>query len=182
MKDKNKKIPLYGFSYRTSYYLKRPWKFFRDLHILLKNAYHRMRYGYAWVDLWNTDTYLGTLIPNMLDDLATRSCGWPEGEDYPKPEDWEADLHVLARLWRIFARDFITDEDEMWEEFTHYRDRSILAPIAHLPFYNDYLLTEEECAAIDAAPTKWERIDTAMNALRAHVFLHMSKIWNSLWD
>ena len=93
-----KPISLCVFSYKKSYYLTHPLCFVKELWIGAKNAYHRMRYGWAWGDVWNMDTYLGQLVPSMLKELATESCGTPydaTGEEY------KAYLMALAHLFEL---------------------------------------------------------------------------------
>lgn len=93
-----KPISLCVFSYKKSYYLTHPLCFVKELWIGAKNAYHRMRYGWAWGDVWNMDTYLGQLVPSMLKELATGSCGTPydtTGEEY------KAYLMALAYLFEL---------------------------------------------------------------------------------
>ena len=91
-------IELYAFSYRKSYYLRHPLAFVRELKTLAQNAWHRMRYGFAWVDLWNMDTYLGKLVPSMLRELAERSCGTPYDIE---EEEYKAYLMALAYLFEL---------------------------------------------------------------------------------
>ena len=91
-------IELYAFSYKKSYYLRHPLAFVRELKTLAQNAWHRMRYGFAWVDLWNMDMYLGKLVPSMLRELAERSCGTPYNVE---EEEYKAYLMALAHLFEL---------------------------------------------------------------------------------
>ena len=91
-------IELYAFSYKKSYYLRHPLVFVREIKVLAQNAWHRMRYGFAWVDLWNMDTYLGKLVPSMLRELAERSCGTPADIE---EEEYKAYLMALAHLFEL---------------------------------------------------------------------------------
>ena len=91
-------IELYAFSYKKSYYLRHPLVFVREIKVLAQNAWHRMKYGFAWVDLWNMDTYLGKLVPSMLRELAERSCGTPADIE---EEEYKAYLMALAHLFEL---------------------------------------------------------------------------------
>ena len=93
-----KTIPVYAFSYRKSYYLTHPWKWFKELRTAAANLIHRMKYGFAWVDLWNTDSYLNTLIPSMLRELAQRCCGYPGNDKFPTMEVYREWLRALALI------------------------------------------------------------------------------------
>ena len=105
----SKPISLCVFSYKKSYYLTHPFLFIKELWIGAKNAYHRMRFGFAWVDLYNMDTYLGQLIPSMLKELAARSCGVPYDIE---EEEYKAYLIALARLFEIANIDKFDEEYE----------------------------------------------------------------------
>lgn len=105
----SKPISLCVFSYKKSYYLTHPLCFIKELWIGAKNAYHRMRYGFAWGDLWNMDTYLGQLVPSMLRELAERSCGTPYGIE---EEEYKAYLVALAYLFEITNIDKFDEEYE----------------------------------------------------------------------
>ena len=91
-------IELYAFSFRKSYYLRHPLVFVREIKTLVQNAWHRMMYGFAWVDLWNMDTYLGQLVPSMLRELAERSCGTPCDIE---EKEYKAYLMAIAYLFEL---------------------------------------------------------------------------------
>lgn len=180
---KEKTIPVYFRSYSTRYYLTHPWKYFHDIRVSIKNLWHRMRCGYAWVDLWNMDNYLDNLIPNMLEELANRSHGWPEGPEWPEFEDWQAEIRVMAMLWRIQGRDLVVDDDLFEQDFSAYEDGRLLEPIKHLPGYEKYLLTEEDKTAIaEPGENKWLRVDTKARILREKLFARLAYMWPTLWD
>lgn len=105
----SKPISLCVFSYKKSYYLTHPFLFIKELWIGARNAYHRMRYGFAWIDLYNMDTYFGQLIPSMLRELAERSCGTPCDIE---EEEYKAYLMALARLFEIANIDKFDEEYE----------------------------------------------------------------------
>lgn len=104
---KAKPMELYAFSFRKSYYVRHPLAFVREIKVLAQNAWHRMRYGFAWIDLWNMDTYLGKLVPSMLRELADRACGYPDSEGCPDMETYRAYLREFAKLW-----DYANSEDD----------------------------------------------------------------------
>lgn len=109
---KEKTIGVYAFTFRKMYYVKRPWKFFREIKIAITNYWHRARCGYAWVDLWNMDDYLEHLIPNMLRELSKRSCGY--ADEFGTPEAYQEYLDLLATLFEYAATDeFDKEYDEV---------------------------------------------------------------------
>lgn len=179
----SKKISYCWFPYSTHHYLTHPWKWIHDLNTGIKNLWHRAFYGYAWVDLWNTDAYLGELVPNMLDELAEKSCGWP-GEEcgYPEPEDWIEEMHILAWLMRRANYDLICKEDKFINEFEQWRDESILTPIKHLSFYDEYKLSESDAAAIDAENHHYQKLNLMVQALRKVIMKRVLATIDSWWD
>lgn len=179
---KEKTMPLYWFSYSKRYYLTHPWKWFHDIYVGIKNFWHRGRTGWAWVDLWNTDDYIGQLLPNMLKELATRSHGWPESEEHPTFEDWQLELRIMAKLLNILNIDVIMEDRKFESAFSDYRAGLTIHPLHNLPFYGEYVITPEEGAKIDAAETKWQRLQIETDILRGKLFVRLAKIWNALWD
>lgn len=107
------------FSYRKSYYLTHPHLFFKDLWIGAKNAYHRMKYGYAYVDAWNMSNAWCLMGANMCIHLARYGSAYPGTKPFDTPEKWRNHLYELAAKLRKFAN-FETaaeDENEYWPEF-----------------------------------------------------------------
>jgi len=176
------KIPVYWRSWSTRYYLTHPWKIVKDWINAGKNLWARARKGYAWVDLWNLDGYLGTMIPNALDELADRSCGSPCNDEWPTYEDWTAELHVLAHLLRICNYDSVDEDDKLWEGLNEWRGRTCLQPIQHLQFYNEYVLSDDEIARIDAIKNDYWRAHVATEILRQKAFTRLAHIYPTLWD
>lgn len=172
---KERPLKFWCFSWSTHHYLTHPWTFIADIFRNIKNAFHRTRYGYGYIDLWNTNNYLLELTSNMLDVLADTSHTWPgEGTDWPNPESWAAELHVIAHLMRL-----LNDEDR---DYNVYLNGTALEPIHHLPCINKYVLTDSEEADIEAADNKYIREAIITKALRAKVFARMAEIYGTLWD
>lgn len=106
---KSGRIPYYAFSYRKSYYLTHPLKFLGEIRTLISNVKHRLLYSWDWPSLWNMDNFLGQLIPSMLRELATRSCGTPYDTE---EEEYKAYLMAFAYLFEIANIDEFDDEYE----------------------------------------------------------------------
>lgn len=179
---KEKTMPLYIFDWAPRYYLTHPWKWFHDLRVGLKNAWHRARCGWAWVDLWNTDCYISKLMENMIEELADRSHGWPQSDEHPEFEDWQTELHVIAKLLHVLNIDTLMEEEEFDSAFAEYRGGLTIYPLKDMSFYGKYVLTEEECAQIDNAETEWLRRNAERDILRKKLFIRISEIFDSLWD
>lgn len=179
---KEKTIPLYFKSYSTRYYLTHPWKYFKDIKTLISNARHRMRCGYAWVDLWNMDDYLGQLIPNMLHELADRSCGWPQSDEHPEFENWQTELHILASLFDLLNIDVLMDRQLFETKFAEYRGGLTIYPLKDTTFFSKYVINEEEGKRIDTAETDWHRTQIERDILRKKIFSRLAELWDGLWD
>ena len=116
-----KKLPVYLFSYRKSYYLTHPWKFFNELWVGAKNLWHRARYGYAYVDAWNMSSAWCEMGANMMLHLAEHSCAYPGVGEFDTPEKWKAHLKDMAQRLRQCA-------DISWDELNEYQDKWLENP------------------------------------------------------
>lgn len=56
----------------------------------------RTKYGVSAVDTWGLDSYLLAVLTNGLEKLADELHGWPSGEKWPTPEDWENALRQAS--------------------------------------------------------------------------------------
>ena len=112
---KIKSIPIYAFSYKKSYYLTHPWKFFKEIKTAIKNYWHRARYGYAYVDAWNMDEAICDMVANMLLHIKEYGDGYPGVEPYDTPEKWHAHLEEMAAHFRT-----IRNQEKWMEEHNEY--------------------------------------------------------------
>ena len=78
--------------------------------------------------------------------------------------------------------DKIANKEEFEEGFAAYRAGTLLQPIQHLDFYDEYVLSEDEAAAIDNCTKKWERVGEQVQILRAKLFQRFSRVYPTLWD
>ena len=112
---KPEKIPIYLFSFRKSYYLKHPWKFFNELWVGAKNLWHRALYGYAYVDAWNMSSAWCLMGANMLLHIAEHGSAYPGRDEFNTPEKWHDHLIDMATRLRKCA-------EIDWDEANEYRD------------------------------------------------------------
>lgn len=89
-------LSVWTFPYRKSYYLTHPWKWFKDLYWNIRNFWHRGRYGYAYVDVWNFGEWYPRVAAGALRYLAEHASGYPGVEPWETPEKWERHLKELA--------------------------------------------------------------------------------------
>ena len=182
---KEHNIPVRIFYSTPRYYITHPGAFFRDIRDAYRNYYARAKRGFAWVDLWNLDKYLGTMVPNALDELADRSCGAPYGPEecyrWKTFEEWQQELHLLAKLMRIANTEYLV-HDEFGNKFHEWRSGLILQPIRHTSFYSEYVIPNTDADAIDAATSELDQYYLQVKSLRKVIFNVFAEIWDSLWD
>lgn len=83
----------------------------------MRFARQRARKGYAAIDWWNMDNWFLEIIPNMLDELADRRCGYPGNEEFDTPEKWSTYLHNLANDLRMCTEDACDKLNEYYKDF-----------------------------------------------------------------
>ena len=94
------------FKFRNFFYM--PIKTLRDLYLDVKYFIHRGKHGWADVDWFNLDSYLLHILPDMLEELAYKGCGYSETYinadgnkiDNMTPEDWKNYLLEIAQHFR----------------------------------------------------------------------------------
>ena len=170
-------ISLCVFSYSKKWYLTHPWLIVKDLWRGAKNFYHRGRYGYAWVDLWNTNTYLTELTTNMIEQLAERANGWPQCDEWPEFEDWIEELRALSRVMRLLIPDYM--EYKKWDNQIEF----LYNEVGETPNRIDkYRFTEKEKLQIGACKKNFVRQDKERSILAHKVFAQLEHMWGGLWD
>ena len=98
---KNNPLSVWTFPYRKQYYITHPWKWFKDLYWNIRNFWHRGRYGYAFVDVWNFCDWYPRVAAEALRYLAAHGSGYPGIKPWETPEKWREYLNYLAnRLQR----------------------------------------------------------------------------------
>lgn len=183
---KEYKIPYYAFSFSKRYYLLHPWVFFKDIGIAIKNASMRLKYCWDWPALWNMDGFMGQLIPNMLDTLADRACGWND-RMWPTFEDYQAELRVLAKMFKLANMPTLLDEEISAYDtaFFNYCDGDMLDPIKHLPCYSKYKFTQEDCDKVNETdgPTCVKR-EQEQDIILRKALAQFTEMWShgALWD
>ena len=108
---------IYKFSYSTRYLLLHPWKLFHEIKVNITNAWHRVKYGWCWIDLWNMDTYLLDILPQMLHTLAAKADGYPGREPFETPEKWTEWLNSIADRLENCTEENLKKQNEYSEEY-----------------------------------------------------------------
>ena len=91
---------VFHLPYRLRYYLRCPIRFFKDVFGCARDAWHRARYGWAYGDVWNFNTWFLEVIPDMLDYLAANGYGYPGDSEFPTYESWQEWLRAQAAAIR----------------------------------------------------------------------------------
>ena len=66
--------------------------FFSDISCAIQRA----RKGYCYRDLWNIDSWLFELLPNMIKEFKQTTSGYPSS--YNSMEEWQAELDYFISL------------------------------------------------------------------------------------
>lgn len=113
------------FDMPARYYLKRPWKWFRELGINLRSCWQRITRGYSDVDVWNLDAWLLAVLPPMLLALANDECGaYPGTEPFDTLEKWQQWLCKMAMNLESLQEDWTETKNEYADEFfKHLEER-----------------------------------------------------------
>lgn len=120
------KLSVWTFSYRPTYYLTHPWKFFKDIYWNFRNWVHRANHGYAYVDVWNFCDWYSRVGAEALRYLAKHHSGYPGVKPWSTPEEWTEYLNYLAnrldRCANSMEIDFGEERNEYAEEFHKMHD------------------------------------------------------------
>lgn len=95
MKKKNP-LTVWTFPYRPLHYITHPWKLVHDIYWNFRNFFHRGRYGYAYVDVWNFCDWYPKVAAEALRYLAAHHSAYPGIDPWTTPKKWEEYLLLLA--------------------------------------------------------------------------------------
>jgi len=138
------KLSLWTFTYRKSYYLTHPWKWLRDVYWNIRNFWHRGRYGFAYVDVWNWCNWWPNVGAAALRYMAEHGSGYPGTEPWETPEKWREFLITQADNLDKAAKscDFLgcDDENEYAEAFhklhKEFKDLTVEEKILKQKYWN----------------------------------------------
>lgn len=99
---------LNDWCYRKSYYLKKPWRFFREIGQNIRASWQRATRGYAGRDVAEMDEFLLHIIPPMLRKLANSNT-YPCDDEFPTYEAWQDWCNALADV-------FESVQEENWDK------------------------------------------------------------------
>lgn len=99
---------VFTLSYKKTYYLKHPIKFFNEVFNNIRAAYWRVSKGFAPRDAYEFGYWFLDIIPQMLKVLST-GCGYPGDEKFPTPESWKNHLLSISNMLEN-ARDEVREQ------------------------------------------------------------------------
>ncbi|MBP5423945.1 MAG: hypothetical protein J6Y78_16050 [Paludibacteraceae bacterium] len=182
---KKNNLSLWTFSYKKSYYLTHPWKLLRDVRINISNMIHRMRYGYAYSDVWNFFNWWTSVGAEALRYLAVHGCGYPGDDPWETPEKWEKYLEDLA------DKLYWCGESCNWfehEENEYKKERNSICAKRRRTGKKQGMLTEwyeptyDEQEIIEKYWNREKELEELDEQKRAEIFKEIGKVLPRLWD
>lgn len=111
-------LNVFNWPYSKKYYLTHPWKWVGELFRNIRDAYHRARYGWCYMDVWNFSDWFCAVVPPMLYHMSEYSSGYPGVEPFETPEKWSAWLHKMAStIERLGYDEWLEDNNEYSEAY-----------------------------------------------------------------
>ena len=157
------------WAYPKKYYLKHPWRWFRELGWNIRNAWHRTTKGYCNTDWMNFDMWFKHIAPKMLREMAM--CG--HGYHFDTPEQWSSWLHRMAD-----QIEKCQDEDYGNEYYQPFIDALMKDPQS--------ILTKEETAEEKELREKYYKRSLEVMEEQKKLFkdtmYEMLEHWDCLWD
>ena len=92
------------FGYRPRYYLRHPFEWIKDRRKCRKWAKQRIVRGYADCDVWNLDKWFAAILPEMLNQLAGTTHGYPD-QKFETFEEWQQWLRETAAAIRMMREE-----------------------------------------------------------------------------
>ena len=94
-------ISCWSWPYTKRWYITHPWIWIIHLVHNIKAAWQRSKYGYAKRDIYDMREWLLQILPNMLEDMTTRTVqSYPNHPPFDTWEEWERWLRDTAEALR----------------------------------------------------------------------------------
>lgn len=102
---------------KPSYYLLRPWEFFKDTYREIKSFLQRGYRGYADNDVWGLDEYLSRVISETTGHLAKNTSSYPGGMTF---SNWKKILRQISKDIQI--KDHYKTEKEQSQSYAKQQE------------------------------------------------------------
>lgn len=185
MKMKKNKMNAFYWDGSILYYIRHPIRFMRHFIRNLNNAYSRIVRGYCKSDYFNLDSWLITLLPQMLREIKNSPVGaYPGIKPFETPEKWHEWLETMALNFESIQNNWAEVKNEYdgeyWDIFHNYVETygNICQAVENGPQKSaqDYLKEVQE---------KWlaraQELDEQQQAFTENLFLELSKHLYQLW-
>lgn len=185
---KQNPLTVWTFPYRKSYYLTHPRKWFHDLYWNIRNFWHRGRYGYAYVDVWNFCDWYPRVAAEALRYLAENGQAYPSVKPWSTPEEWHDYLIYLSKRLERCANSlndigFGADRNEYKSELDEImRNRRVITHNNDGTVTHSFPLTPEE---EEIRKKYWEREKEIRNAdeqYNIETYRWLAEDLSRLWD
>lgn len=184
---KENKLSVWSFPYSKKYYITHPHKWFKDLYWNWRNFWHRGRYGYAYVDVWNFCDWYPRVAAEALRYLRDHSSSYPGVKPWETPKKWNEYLDYLAnRLERCANSQDIcfgaerNEYQKLLDEIMMKRRESIEHPDGSVTVSHNLTPEEEEIRK-----KYWDRekeIRDADQAYNIETYRWLAEDLPHLWD
>lgn len=159
---------LTDFPYSKIYYLKHPWKFFKECYYNIKYAKQRICRGWCWTDMINMNDYLINVIIGMLRCMARDSSGYPGREPFETPEKWISWLYYIAGELEECKEENYEKRNEYYEDYMKRLDDWI----------TNRELTDEDRKYFD----RGKELAAEAVERRTKALSEIVRYWDYLWD
>jgi len=185
MKKKNP-LSLWTYSYRKSYYILHPWKWFYDTYWNFRNWIHRANRGYAYVDVWNFCDWYPRVAAEALRYLAAHGSTYPGVKPWSTPEEWREYLYYLAnRLQRCADSQtfmFGIERNEYAEAFDKMMTRAYHCTKDGDIVRAHFDMTDEDKELRDKYFARIKELQEADRAYDAETFRWIGEDIGRIWD
>lgn len=149
----------------------------RHLFINIKHAFQRITKGYCDEDKWNLGFWMLEILPNMLDDLAQNSNGYPDNEEFDTFEKWQEYLKKLAADLRQCT-------EEAGDKMNPYYDEFVSSRSWHVE--EDKIVWDKSLDEVEEIGKKYfskvREIEAIQEETRENVFHELARNLLALWD
>ena len=183
---KDNQLSVWSFPYRKQYYLTHPWKWFNDAYWNIRNFWHRGKYGFAYVDVWDFCTWYPRVGAAALRYLAKHGNGYPGFEPWDTPEKWESHLHQMAEdLEKCALTNDIcySDKDNEYAEAFHNMNTNRQRrenPDGSITTWTE--LTDEQKDLRDKYFARMQEIDKEYDEFNKNTYTTIGTMIRRYWD
>ena len=184
---KKNELSVWTFPYKKSYYLTHPWKLWHDFYWNIRNFWHRGRYGFAYVDVWDWSEWWPKVGAAALRYLKENGHGYPGIEPWETPEKWDEHLQELADKldWCADSQDipFSEEENEYSKAMEEIQNRCRREETDEKGMWHTWLeMTDEDKKIRDKYFEKEKELQEKYDNKRSEIFAELGRNLPRYWD